>query len=240
MLTVLSVMRPGDGRWGRAQVACTCHGALYSPCWWRTHISYTSTGLTEPSLLFQCHTVSLVCSWQFFKSYNNLNPPHPYVLMLESISGLNLVNPRTLFLFSPCSFISSASYSRWGNTLQWKRYGVQLCSGAMGKTDHGALLFPPPQFQAEQLPFYLFDILIWLCLRLALKKRFGNYKRFACKPPNSMRVSLCSCFSSDGTSSWIMETSHAIAGGAPSLHRQTPHYPPIRIRPIRRPLRRYL
>ena len=68
-------MVPGDGRWGRAQVARSCHGALYSPCWWRTHISYTTTRLTEPSLLFQCHTVSLVCFWQFFKSYNNLNPP---------------------------------------------------------------------------------------------------------------------------------------------------------------------
>lgn len=110
----------------------------------------------------------------------------------------------------------------------------------MGKTDHGALLFPPPQFQVEQQPFYLFDILIWLCLRLSLKKRFGNYKRFACKPPNSMRVSLCSCFSSDGTSSWIMETSHAIAGGVPSLHPRTPHYPPTQIRPMRRPIRRYL
>lgn len=46
-------------------------------------------------------------------------------------------------------------------------YGVQLYSGAMGKTDYRALFFPPLQFQEEKLHFYLFDIFIWFCLRLA-------------------------------------------------------------------------
>ena len=156
---------------------------------------YTTTGHTEPSLLFQYHTASLVCFWQF-KIYNSLNHPTfmfsfkdfffllmwtifkvsvefviilllcfgllavrhmgsslSEVLMSNVISGLKSMSPKTLLLSSPCSFISSASYSRWTNTLQWERYGVRLCSGALGKTDYGALFFPPLQFQAKKLPF---------------------------------------------------------------------------------------
>jgi len=58
-----------------------------------------------------------------------------------------------LFLTLFLRFLHPASYSRWTNTLQWERYGVQLCSGALGKTDYGALFFPPLQFQAKKLRF---------------------------------------------------------------------------------------
>lgn len=87
----------------------------------------------------------------------------------------------------------------------------------MGKTDCGSLLFLPLQFQAEHPHFYLFDLLIWLCLRLALTKKFCNHQRFACKPAINMRLSLCSCFSLDGTLLWAMGPSHAIACVGPFL-----------------------
>ena len=44
-----------------------CVGEEFFPC-------YTTTGHTEASLLFQYHTASLVCFWQF-KIYNSLNHP---------------------------------------------------------------------------------------------------------------------------------------------------------------------